>query len=70
MEIETLILHLEEAQHWGIQAVRTDVHALWDRVNAGEASLSALELRVAALEHSQMDTVALQLDLEDLENWS
>lgn len=74
MKIEALILRLEEAHCQDIQAVRTDVQLLSDRVKSGEASLSVLELLVAALEHSQdshIDTaMALQLHLEHLEDRS
>lgn len=73
-EIEALILRLVDAHHQDIQAVRTDVQAISDRVSTGETSLSALEHRAAALEGSQetqMDTaMALQLHLEDLKDRS
>lgn len=74
-DIEALIIWLEETHRRDIQAVRTDIKALTERVNAGEGLVSALEQRVEAIERAQIihqvDTaVELQLNMEVLEDRS
>lgn len=73
-DIEALILRIEEAHSRDIQEVRGDLHALTNRVDSGEATISSLTHRIEALERSQvsqMDTaIDLQLHLEDLEDRS
>lgn len=73
-DIESLIQRVEEAHHRDIQPVRTEIGALTDRVDAGESSISSLEVRMEALEQANIaqaeSAVALQLHLEDLEDRS
>lgn len=73
-DIEGLILRIEEAHSRDIQEVRADLHTLTDRVDSGEATISSLTHRIAALERSQEPQAAtaidLQLHLEDLEDRS
>lgn len=73
-DIEGLILRIEEAHSRDIQEVRADLHALTDRVDSGEATISSLTHRIEALECSQESqdatAVDLQLHLEDLEDRS
>lgn len=73
-DIEALILRLEETHRQDIQAVRSEIHTLTERVSAGEESASSVEQRVGALEKAQTiqaTTAAdLQLHLEELEDRS
>lgn len=63
--IETLIGRLEATQRKELATVKKDVKALSNRLGAGEASVSALEQQVLAVETQQASqatsTVALQL---------
>lgn len=73
-DIEGLILRIEGEHNRDIQEVRADLHTLTDRVDSGEATISSLTHRIAALERSQESQAAtavdLQLPLEDLEDRS
>lgn len=73
-DIEALILRLKETHRRDIQEVRGEVSNLVDWVTMGEASVSSLEIRVAAWERARdqhHDTaVWLQLHLEDVEDRS
>lgn len=73
-DIETLILHIEEAHSRAIQEVKAELHPLSDRMDSGEASVSSLANRVTDLERSQASlantAVDMRLHLEDLEDRS
>lgn len=73
-DIEALILRLEETHRRDIQEVRGEVSTLTERVTSGEASVTSLTDRVAALEQvrdQQRDAaITLQLHLEDMEDRS
>lgn len=65
---------MEEAHAQDIQEIKAELHALSDRVDSGEGSISSLTQRVSASERSQESQAAtavdLQLHLEDLEDRS
>lgn len=73
-DIETLILRLEETHRRNMQEVRGEVSTLAVRVTTGEASVSALEGRVSALEQARdqqrESAIALQLHLENIKDRS
>lgn len=73
-DIESLILRLEETHRRDIQEVRGEISNIVERVSTGETVVTSLEGRVLALEQSRDQhrdaAVALQLHLEDIEDWS
>lgn len=73
-DIETLIGKVEDAHRKELELVRGELQILVERVTDGESAYQSLEQRVSILErdsYTQKETsVALQLQLEDLEDRS
>lgn len=68
-DIETLIGSLEESHCQELQAVRSDVQCLSDRLSAGETTLTTLEKCMTALESLQDSHVDAKVNLQlHLEN--